>query len=69
LEACWERLSTGGRLVANTVTIAGEASLAGWQTRYGGDLTRIAISRAAYIGEKLAWRPLSPITQLAAVKR
>lgn len=68
LEACWERLPTGGRLVANTVTVAGEATLAGWQARYGGDLTRIAISRAAHIGEKLAWRPLSPITQLAAVK-
>lgn len=69
LEACWERLAVGGRLVANTVTVAGEAALAAWQAHYGGDLTRIAISRAAYIGEKLAWRPLSPITQLAAVKR
>jgi precorrin-6Y C5,15-methyltransferase (decarboxylating) len=68
LEACWERLRAGGRLVANTVTVAGEASLAAWQAEHGGELVRVAVSRAAYIGDMLAWRPLSPITQLAAVK-
>ena len=54
--------------MANTVTVAGEASLAAWQAKHGGELVRIAVSRAAYIGDMLAWRPLSPITQLAAVK-
>jgi precorrin-6B C5,15-methyltransferase / cobalt-precorrin-6B C5,C15-methyltransferase len=68
LEACWAHLPVGGRLVANTVTVAGEATLATWQAVHGGDLTRIAISRAAPIGGMLAWRPLSPITQLAAIK-
>lgn len=68
LEACWNRLSPGGKFVANTVTIAGEAALASWQASRGGDLIRIAISRAAPIGGMLAWRPLSPITQLAATK-
>jgi precorrin-6Y C5,15-methyltransferase (decarboxylating) len=68
LEICWDRLPIGGRLVANTVTVAGETALAAWQAKHGGDLTRIAITRAAQIGELLAWRPLSPITQLAAVK-
>ncbi|WP_174243079.1 precorrin-6y C5,15-methyltransferase (decarboxylating) subunit CbiE [Granulicella sp. L60] len=68
IEACWSRLPIGGRLVANTVTVAGEAALAAWQATHGGDLIRIAVSRAAPIGGMLAWRPLSPITQLAATK-
>jgi precorrin-6B C5,15-methyltransferase / cobalt-precorrin-6B C5,C15-methyltransferase len=68
LEACWACLPVGGRLVANTVTVAGEALLATWQATHGGDLTRIAVSRATPIGGMLAWRPLSPITQLAATK-
>jgi precorrin-6Y C5,15-methyltransferase (decarboxylating) len=68
LDACWEHLPIGGRLVANTVTVAGEAALASWQATCGGDLTRIAVSRAETIGGMLAWRPLSPITQLAAIK-
>src|SRR5262249_1571791 len=31
LEACWEALPTGGRLVANAVTLQGEAMLAEWR--------------------------------------
>ena len=34
----------------------------------GGELTRIAISRAEPIGPYPGWRPLMPVTQLAAVK-
>jgi precorrin-6Y C5,15-methyltransferase (decarboxylating) len=68
LETLWDALVPGGRLVANAVTVAGEAQLLDWQTRHGGALTRLAISRAAPIGPHLGWRPLMPVTQLAAVK-
>jgi precorrin-6B C5,15-methyltransferase / cobalt-precorrin-6B C5,C15-methyltransferase len=68
LEACWGRLPAGGRLVANAVTVSGEMILASWQAAKGGELSRISVSRAEEIGGVLTWRPLSPITQLAATK-
>ena len=69
IETCWERLAPGGTLVANAVTVAGEAVLAEWCARHEGTLTRLAVSRARPVGRHLAWRPLMPVTQLALVKR
>lgn len=69
LEACWPALKPGGRLVANAVTLEGEARLVEWRARTGGELTRIAIERAVSIGRRTGWRPFRAITQLAAVKR
>jgi precorrin-6Y C5,15-methyltransferase (decarboxylating) len=68
IEHLWAALPSGGRLVANAVTLAGEARLASFAASEGGALTRIAVSRAAPLGVQLAWRPLLPVTQLAAVK-
>lgn len=67
-DVCWERLRPGGRLVANAVTVQGEAALADWHGRQGGTLTRLAISRAVPVGGLTGWRPLMPVTQLAARK-
>ena len=64
----WASLPIGGRLVANVVTAEGEARLLEWHARYGGVLTRIAVSRAEPVGLHHLWRPLAPVTQLAAVK-
>lgn len=66
---CWEILPAGGRLVANAVTVEGEASLASLCKRFGGDLVRIAVSRAGPVGPYLGWRPLMTVTQWQAVKR
>jgi precorrin-6Y C5,15-methyltransferase (decarboxylating) len=68
IEACWQALSSGGRLVANVVTLEGEAALLSWQAEHGGTLTRLVISRAEPVGGFTGWRPLMPVTQLAAVK-
>ncbi|MBM3570849.1 MAG: precorrin-6y C5,15-methyltransferase (decarboxylating) subunit CbiE [Alphaproteobacteria bacterium] len=67
-EACWPALKSGGRLVANAVTLDGESQLAAWRERCGGRLVRIAVQRAEPIGSKLGWRALAPVTQLIAVK-
>jgi precorrin-6Y C5,15-methyltransferase (decarboxylating) len=67
-DACWEALKPGGRLVANAVTVEGETALFAARARWGGDLTRIAISRADAIGSHLGWRPLIPVTQYAVEK-
>ena len=39
-----------------------------WRRKNGGALTRIAVSRAEPVGPFSGWRPLMPVTQLAAVK-
>jgi precorrin-6Y C5,15-methyltransferase (decarboxylating) len=66
--ALWARLRPGGRLVANAVSTEGERALFDAQKRYGGALTRIAVGRAEPLGAHQAWRPLLPVTQLAATK-
>jgi precorrin-6Y C5,15-methyltransferase (decarboxylating) len=68
LPGLWTALPPGGRLVANAVTVAGEARLFEWRSAAGGSLTRIAASRAEPAGAHLLWRPLAGVTQWAAVK-
>ena len=68
IETCWAMLAPGGTLVANAVTLAGEAVLADWCARHDGTMVRLAVSRARPVGRHLAWRPLMPVTQLALVK-
>jgi precorrin-6B C5,15-methyltransferase / cobalt-precorrin-6B C5,C15-methyltransferase len=68
LPLLWTRLRPGGRLVANVVTAEGEARLLDWHTSYGGELTRIAISRAEPLGPRHLWRSLAPVTQLVVTK-
>ncbi|AZO12310.1 MULTISPECIES: precorrin-6y C5,15-methyltransferase (decarboxylating) subunit CbiE [unclassified Mesorhizobium] len=68
LEKAIKALRPGGRLVANAVTLELEALLLGQHTRRGGDLTRIALSRAAPVGSMQAWRPAMPVMQWSWVK-
>lgn len=68
IKTCFEALPSGGRLVANAVTLEGEQVLAqGWK-KYGGELSRLAISRADPIGGLTGWRPMMPVTQWSLVK-
>ncbi|RYH09334.1 precorrin-6y C5,15-methyltransferase (decarboxylating) subunit CbiE [Tropicimonas sp. IMCC6043] len=62
-EAALDALKPGGRLVANAVTLESEAVLATLYARHGGDLTRIAISRAQPVGRRTGWKPAMPVTQ------
>ncbi|KAM3108664.1 precorrin-6y C5,15-methyltransferase (decarboxylating) subunit CbiE [Phormidesmis sp. 146-33] len=68
IETCWSALRSGGRLVANVVTLKGEQKLFEWHDRVGGEFTRISIQRAAPIGRFLGWKSLSPITQWVTQK-
>jgi precorrin-6B C5,15-methyltransferase / cobalt-precorrin-6B C5,C15-methyltransferase len=67
-DACWSALKNGGRLVANAVTLEGEAALAGYRQRHGGKLTRIALAEAQPLGGFETWRPALPITLYETVK-
>jgi precorrin-6Y C5,15-methyltransferase (decarboxylating) len=68
IDACWTALSAGGRLVANAVTLEGQAELMSAQQRLGGDLVRIAIDRASPVGTMTGWRPAIPVMQWAVNK-
>jgi precorrin-6Y C5,15-methyltransferase (decarboxylating) len=68
LDACWASLRDGGRLVANAVTLQGEAALAAWREQHGGTLTRIALADAQPLGGFDTWRQALPITLLDVVK-
>jgi precorrin-6Y C5,15-methyltransferase (decarboxylating) len=68
LNAAIKALRSGGRLVANAVTLEMETLLLAQHTKRGGDLTRIAISRASPVGSMQAWRPAMPVTQWSWVK-
>lgn len=62
-EGAWAALKPGGRLVANVVTIEGEAKLVALHALHGGSLRRISIDRLAPVGNMHGWRPAMPVTQ------
>jgi precorrin-6B C5,15-methyltransferase / cobalt-precorrin-6B C5,C15-methyltransferase len=62
VEACLAALPPGGRLVANAVTLESEAVLASWYAKRGGEMTRIAVNRAAPVGGFTGWRAMMPVT-------
>jgi len=68
VESCWQALAAGGRLVANVVSLEGEAALAHWREALGGEMTRISLAELEPIGRYHGWRPAMPVTQWTAVK-
>lgn len=67
-DAAWDALRPGGRLVANVVSLEGEARLAGLFQRHGGDMRRIQVSRLDAVGTMHGWRPAMAVTQWRVVK-
>lgn len=67
-KACWNALKPGGRLVANAVTLEGEARLVNLRGQHGGEMSRIAVSRAAPVGRFCGWKSLMPVTMWSVVK-
>lgn len=67
-EASWEALKPFGRLVANAVTVEGEARLFALQSVHGGELVRLQTSRAEPVGRYLGWKPLMPVTIWSVTK-
>jgi precorrin-6B C5,15-methyltransferase / cobalt-precorrin-6B C5,C15-methyltransferase len=66
--ACLDALGPGGRLVANAVTIEGQAVLVDWRRRAGGTLTRIGVEHAGGLGSFTAWRPALAVVQWSVRK-
>ncbi len=64
-DTAWSALKSGGRLVANGVSLATEARLIELFQKHGGDLVRLDVSRAgkAGSGNVFVWRAAAPIVQ------
>ncbi len=71
-EASWSRLLPWGRLVANAVTLDSQALLQRLHARHGGDLLRLAVTRAGPVGARpggpWGWRPLMEVMQWAVAR-
>ena len=68
LDSAARALRPGGRLVVNAVTLETETLLLGRHAVLGGELLRLAISRAEPLGEKIGWRAAMPVTQWKWIK-
>jgi precorrin-6Y C5,15-methyltransferase (decarboxylating) len=68
LDAVWQALPPGGRLVVNAVTLETEAELIARQARHGGTLLRFAVERAAAVGGLTGWRAAMPVVQWSVSK-
>lgn len=63
LDALWQILPRGCRVVANAVTLESEALLAHWHARAGGSLSRIELAEARPLGSRCGWVASYPIVQ------
>ena len=68
LDALWQRLPVGVRVVANAVTLESEALLAHWQQQAGGDLLRLELAHASPMGTRRGWKASYPIVQWRGVR-
>lgn len=69
MNACWDSLRPGGRLVANAVTVESEAVLAQWYSHVGGELRRYQHYLGEPVGGFTGWRPAMPVTQWVVTKQ
>jgi precorrin-6Y C5,15-methyltransferase (decarboxylating) len=68
LDAVWQALRPGGRLVVNSVTLETEAILIEWQARHAGTLLRLSVERAGAVGGRTGWRAAMPVVQWSVTK-
>ncbi len=70
LDAAWNALKPGGRMVANAVSLQSEARLIDCFERHGGEITRLQVAKAgrAGSGSVFVWRHAAPVTQWRAGK-
>jgi precorrin-6B C5,15-methyltransferase / cobalt-precorrin-6B C5,C15-methyltransferase len=69
IDTAMAALRVGGRLVVNAVTLESEALLLARHAGHGGNLARVAISRAEPVGGMTGWRPALPVTQWTWTKQ
>jgi precorrin-6Y C5,15-methyltransferase (decarboxylating) len=68
LDACWDALRPGGRLVVHGVTAETEAVLLDRYRRHGGELVRLSVERAEPLGSFTGWTPARAVSQWSVTK-
>jgi precorrin-6B C5,15-methyltransferase / cobalt-precorrin-6B C5,C15-methyltransferase len=68
LDAAWQALPPGGRLVVNSVTLETEAILIARQAHHGGTLLRLSVEHAGAVGALTGWRAAMPVVQWSVTK-
>jgi precorrin-6Y C5,15-methyltransferase (decarboxylating) len=68
LDAAWQALPPGGRLVVNSVTLETEAILIARQAHHGGTLLRLSVEHAGAVGGLTGWRAAMPVVQWSVTK-
>ncbi len=68
LDAAWQALPPGGRLVVNSVTLETEAILIARRAQHGGALLRLSVERAGSVGDRSGWRAAMPVVQWSVTK-
>ena len=68
-DAAWAALKPLGRFVANAVTLESEKILMELLEKHGGELSRLAASRAEPVGQYHGWRSFMSVTQWSIIKR
>ncbi len=68
LQALWDLLPPGGRMVCNGVTLETESLLSEWHTAKGGSLLRIDLAHAAPLGRMRGWQASRSVVQWSVVK-
>ncbi|MEP1729944.1 MAG: cobalamin biosynthesis bifunctional protein CbiET, partial [Sulfitobacter pontiacus] len=68
LQAIWDRITPGTRLVANAVALETQALLIRWQGIHGGQLLRIDLAQAAPLGTMQGWHPSRPQLQWSVTR-
>jgi len=68
LDACWQALLPGGRLIANTVTLQAQSALLAFRAKHCGSLTGISVSRDEAVGRLSGLRPAMTVWQLRSEK-
>ena len=69
LDACWDALHAGGRLVVHGVTLETERLITDRYAAQGGELTRLHVEHAAPIGSFTGWTPSRAITQWSVTRK
>lgn len=68
IEACWDALKPGGRIVVNSITLESELALLAAYHGHGGTMTRLSVERAEPVGRRMVWRPALPVLQWVSRK-
>jgi precorrin-6Y C5,15-methyltransferase (decarboxylating) len=68
LDAAWQTLPNGGRLVVNAVAVETQGLLFRRHGSHGGDLTLMQIAQAAPLGSHQTLRPALPVMRWSATK-